>query len=237
MTLVSEGSYELSVQTDEAIGVEEGQRLLLSTAVRLCGGVAPHFGRYRFSRTEGAEGAAPGDAFALVQEIVCGGEPAEEMPPTRALTDQERSELEQVARDRTESYLGELARGDYEAPYAMLGDFITSTSPFDEWRTDQERFRADVGRLGGIDVWKVTVYADPPGAPRPGIYVATDLEVSYEKRLVCGYYMWLEGQDGILRIIRQDVRHIDGLVSARMSESQLARVKTDFRCRPDPDEG
>ena len=74
----------------------------------------------------------------------------------------------------------------------------------------------------------VTVYVDPPGAPEPGIYVATDLEASYENLLMCGYSMWLEGSDMTLRILRQEVGHLDAAVVSRMSESQLARVKSDF---------
>ncbi|MCY4598330.1 MAG: hypothetical protein OXF27_00195 [Acidobacteria bacterium] len=82
-------------------------------------------------------------------------------------------------------------------------------------------------------MWDVRVYVDPPGAPEPGIYVATDLEVSYENLVACGYFVWLEDADGTLRITRRDVGEIDRAVMSKMTAPQLAKVRSDFRCRPD----
>ena len=231
VTRQSEGSYQLTLEVDEAIGLGEGQQLLLPTAVQLCDGRPPQFGRYQFSQTEAVEVPGRDESFVLVQDIDCRTGPEEQKPPSRALGEQERLQIEQVAQGRAEACVKGLGGEDYGASYAMLSDFIASTSPFERWRVEQDEFRERAGPLRSVDVWKVTVYVDPPGVPEPGIYVATDLEASYENLLMCGYFMWLEGSDMTLRILRQEVGHLDAAVVSRMSQSQLAKVKSDFHCR------
>ncbi|MCY4598331.1 MAG: hypothetical protein OXF27_00200 [Acidobacteria bacterium] len=93
-----DGGYELTLEVPEAIGVGEGQRLLLPTAVRLCDGLAPRLGAYRFETRERVDGPGSADSFVLVQEIRCGGAgPAPDRPPGRELGDPERAEIERTA--------------------------------------------------------------------------------------------------------------------------------------------
>jgi len=117
----------------------------------------------------------------------------------------------------------------------MFPGYSPSAPVDDTWRQEQAEFREEAGALTNVDVWQVTVYVDPPGAPEPGIYVATDLEVTYENLIACGYFIWFEDADGSLRITRRDVGEISRDVVSKMSESQLAEVRSDFRCRPDPE--
>ena len=229
----SDGSYQLTLEVQEAIDVGEGQQLLLPTAIEICDGLVPQFGRYDFRTLESVEGPTSTDSFVLVQDIECGrAEPVEDKPPSRELGDLERLEIEKVAQGRTLAYLKAEADGDDGAALAMLSDDSPLASD-EDWRRQQADFRAEAGQLGEIDVWQVTVYVDPPHAPEPGIYVATDLEVSYENLTVCGYFIWLEDPDGTLRITRQDLGKITPDFVSRMSDSQLAKVRSDFRCRPD----
>ena len=230
----ADGSYQLTLKADEAIGVEEGQALLLSTAVRLCDGLPPRLGEYWFSKTEGVDGPGSDESFFLEQEIECGGTGrVEEKPRSRALGDRERAEIEQAARVHAAAYFVVLARGDFRAAHAVHADFLASISASEDWDREQAAFRAKAGALRKIDVWQGTVYVDPPGAEEPGIYVATDFEVSYENLVACGYLVWLEGPEGTLRIVRTDVGQLETEVVAGMSDSQLADVKRRFRCRPD----
>lgn len=230
----SDGSFQLTLTVEEVIGVGEGQQLLLPTAVQLCDGLAPRLGTYEFTTSEAVDGQASRDSFVLVQNIECGGTGrAQDQPPSRELGEEERLEIERVARARTVAYHKALADGDDRQALAMFPGFSLSASPNEAWGKEQAEFRATAGALGKVDVWRVTVYVDPPSAPEPGIYVATDLEVSYENLIVCGYFIWLEGPDRTLRITHRDVGQITADVASSISGSQLAKIRSDFRCRPD----
>ena len=238
VTRETDRTLQLTLEVDEAIDVGEGQRLLFPTAVRLCDGLAPSFGTYEFKTREAVGGEGAEESFVLVQDFECGGkERAEDKPPSRELGALERSEMERVARARTVAYHEALAAGDDRTAVGMLPGLSPSATPAEEWRREQAEFRARAGALGEVDVWKVTVYVDPPSAPERGIYVATDLEVQYENLIVCGYFIWLEEPDGVLRITRRDTGTIAANVVSKMSDSQLAKVKSKFRCRPEPEPG
>ena len=234
VTHKSDGRYTLILEVDEAIGVAEGQRLLLPTAVQLCDGLAPRLGAYEFTTREALDGQVSADSFVLAQEIECGDfERAEDKPPSRELGDPERAEIERVTAARAAEFHEALADGEDQEALAMFSGLSPSAIPDEDWHNEQAEFKAKAGPLGEVDVWKVTLYVDPPDAPEPGIYVATDLEVSYENLIVCGYFIWLEDPDGTLRITRREVGEIPADVASTMSESQLAKVRSDFRCRPD----
>ena len=186
--------------------------------------------------SEPVDGEGLEESFVLVQDFECGGnERREDRLPSRELDELERSEIERVARARTVAYHEALAAGDHRTALAMLPASSPSTAAAEEWRKGQAAFRATAGALAEVDVWKVTVYVDPPSAPEPGIYVATDLEVHYENLTVCGYFIWLEGPDGTLRVTRTDTGTLLADVVSEMSDSQLAKVKSNFRCRPEPE--
>ena len=232
VTRQSDGSFRLTLEVDEAIGVGTGQQMLLPMAVRLCDELPLRFGTYEFKARHAVDGQRSGDSFVLVQDIECGGaERAEDKPPGRKLGDGQRTEIERVARARAVAYHKALADGRDHAALAMFPGFSPSATPDEAWHREQAEFRAKAGGLREIDVWKVTVYVDPPRAPQPGIYVATDLEVSYENLTACGYFIWFEDPDGTLRITRRDVGEIRGDLASMITESQLAKLKSDFRCR------
>lgn len=182
----------------------------------------------------------------LVQEVACGGaENRQDKRASRQLGDGERSEIERVARARTLAYYKALAAGDDLEALAMFSGFSAPASPHegwrqesgDDWLQEQAEFRVKAGAFGEIDVWQVTVYVDPASAPAPGIYVATDLEVSYENLSICGCFIWVEDADGTLLITRREVGEITADVVSKMSDSQLVKVRSDFRCRPNADSG
>ena len=229
-----DGGFRLTLEVDEAIGVGTGQEMLLPKAVRLCDGLLPRFGTYEFKATQAVAGQRSGDSFVLVQDIECGGAArTEDQASGRELGDAERMEIERVARGRAVAYHNALAEGRDSDVFAMFPGLSASATPHEAWRREQAEFRAKAGGLRGIDVWKVTIYVDPPGGPEPGIYVATDLEVSYENLTVCGYFMWFEEPDGTLRITRREVGELRRDLAVTITESQLAKLRNDFRCRPE----
>ena len=94
-----DGSFRLTLEVDETIGVGTAQQMLLPMAVQLCDGLPPHFGTYEFKARQVLDGQRSGDSFVLLQDIECGGaERAEDKASGRELGDAERTEFERVGR-------------------------------------------------------------------------------------------------------------------------------------------
>ncbi len=174
---------------------------------------------------------APGEEIVLVQDVICGGKHEEVGGPSRSLDLQERADIERMTTRLTHSYLDWVDTEQFDKAYAMLSEFLQSSSPFKCRKAEQVQFRSKYGAFRAIDIWRVTVYVDPPGAPEPSIYVATDFEGSYESLLVCGYYVWLEGADNTFRIIRQEVGYLEKTALAQLSDSELKAARSKLLCR------
>ena len=230
----SQDTYRLTLTVDRAIGVGEAQQALRPTALELCGDLAPQFGKYRFSTRESLDKPVKDESFVLVQDITCGGGTEQVGQPTRPLSDEQRLAIEQEMRRRTKSYFNALAGENLGEAHAMLSDFMKSTATFDEWAEEQQQHQKTLGELGEIDVWQVTVYVDPPNAPAPGIYVATDFEANYKSSLVCGYVMWYGQSAESFRVMREETGRLPQSVVSKLGDAELDAMKRDFRCRPTP---
>ena len=230
----SEDSYRLTLTVDQAIGVGEGQRALRPKAMELCGDLTPQFGKYRFSSKESLDKPVPDESFVLVQDITCGGGAEQVSKPSRPLSDEQRLAVEQEMRRRTKSYFTALAGENLGEAHAMLSEYMKSTATFDEWVEEQQQHQKALGELSEIAVWRVTVYVDPPNAPEPGIYVATDFEANYKGSLVCGYIMWYGRSAESFRVMREETGRLPQSVVLKLSDAELDAMKRDFRCRPAP---
>ena len=147
VTHKSDGRYRLILEVDEAMGVAEGQRLLLPTAIRLCDGFAPRLGAYEFTKNEALDGQGSGDSFFLAQEIECGDfESAENKPPSRELGDQERAEIERVAAARAAAFHEALADGEDQEALAMFSGPSPSAIPDEDGATSRRSSRRKPGR-------------------------------------------------------------------------------------------
>lgn len=231
VTRRSETAFQLAVKVDAAIDPREGQKLLAPAAAEACGGRPPTFGSYRFSQMQTPGKPDQDESFVLIQDIECSAELEERRPASRALDDSDRAAIKRVAQDRTDAYLRSLDGEDYASSHAMLLDSAASAPPLAHWQVEQREFKAKAGSLRSVDVWRATMYVDPPNAAHPGIYVATDFEALYENLLMCGYLVWLEDRNRELRILRRDVGYLEHAEVSDMTESELAAIKSDFGCR------
>lgn len=232
----------------------EMQQLLLPTAGELCGDLTPRLDAFRYTSPfapaadagteengeEVGEGETtdepPDDRARLAQVVVCEPAPINDPPPSRSLTDPERTALEKEIRAKTLAYFAGLdAGGDASASYEMLSEHLRSET-FPAWRRAQEEDRAEMGNVTERRVWRVTVYVDPPQAPTSGIYVAADYEADYERALFeCGYLMWQERSDGRFRIIRREGGHLPKDFAADLTNAQVSAVREKMRCPEDED--
>ena len=229
----------------------EMQQLLLPTAAKLCGELTPRLDAFRQTGLLAPAGDAdagtgseeaenretPPEPARLVQVVLCEPAPASAPPPSRALTDAERSGLEDRIRARTLAYFAGLdAGGDPRGSYEMLSEYMRSNT-FADWQRAQDEGRAEMGDVTERRVWRVTVYVDPPQAPTPGIYVAADYLAAYQRMLFeCGYLMWQERSDRRFRIIRLEGGHLRKDHAADMTDAQVSAVRRLLRC-PGDEEG
>lgn len=229
-------TYRLTLTSDVVIPVAVAQQELAPYAVDLCGADVPEFGKYQFEQNDAIGGGASPqeDAFVLVQEISCkaGARPAT-AGSSRTLGDAEKVAIEQSVQDLTEEYFRNIDALNLQASYAKLSPDMKASRSYVDWTAEMESFRSLSGPIREMNVWRITVYVDPPGVPQPGIYVAADLENSYENvPFQCGYLVWLEGTPGDFRIIREETGHVDSASIGGLRESDLQQIKQQFGCRP-----
>lgn len=98
--------------------------------------------------------------------------------------------LEAFVTEISIGYLMAHSEGAFEKAYAALSDYIRVSS-LSDWSQRTKEANDAAGKLRSARVWRVTVYDNPPGAPRPGRYIAADFETEYERiPLQCGYLVW-----------------------------------------------
>ena len=239
-TTRDDGTYQFTLTSQEPLEVAEGQAAILAEARQLCSEGTPQLGRYRFSKNEPVDGGPPADAdqsdadsLVLVQDIFCSSPlPPRDREPTRPLTPDDKEVIESEVRALTTSYLHAPSTGEYRKPYSMLTDIMKSMSPFEIWQKEREKFVAESGSIQETDVWRMTIYVDPPSAPEPGIYVAADYEMSFENvPFKCGYIIWVEQPDGTYRITREDYGLLDDSTLAAIDEAEIPLFKSRMGCR------
>jgi hypothetical protein len=228
-------SYQLTLKSKKVLQVDEAQQQLLPTASKLCEGKYPKYGKHEFRQHEPLAGQAANlkESFTLIQEISCVSEQPSQaaVKPSRALSSQHQTEIENTIRDLTRIFLENKER-DAAKAFEMFTAEMKSMLDFKKWKKERRNFQKESGQLIDRDIWKITVYVDPPHAPQPGIYVAADYEASYKNMPVaCGFIIWLEQQDGKYRVTREESGHLSTETVSRLSEAQLQQAKSQIGCR------
>jgi hypothetical protein len=231
---VSKDYYQLTYTSDAIITLENAQKALYRPAVEVCSGREPGFGKYQFESKEPLSEEVPSkeESFVFVQEIKCNpGRENTSHKVTRTLSPKERLAIEQSVRKKTNAYLDNLEASNFDVSYSMLSQTMKEMSTFEEWKAQITKFREASGPMRERDIWRITLYVDPPSAPIPGIYIAADYEESYESvPFQCGYFMWLEGETGSYSIIREESGYLDKETALNISTVDLNRVRKSFGC-------
>jgi hypothetical protein len=233
--------FRLSFSSDSVTGVDFAQAHLLPTASRLCSGVAPVFGRYSFSQSEllGHDGVVGGESFTFEQEISCTAATVQgstDFPQT--LSRQEALEAESLIRALSTEYLENIGNERYEEAYAVIAESLREFSTAESWKDDKQSFRAEVGAPVSIAIVLLTVYVNPPNAPRLGIYIAADFNNQYEFAPVhCGHLMWFRGEDGQFRIVAEVTGHVTAETLATIPSEQMPIIRQRLRCIAPPSVG
>jgi hypothetical protein len=155
------------------------------------------------------------------------------MAATTPLGETDKAAIERSVRNLTEEYFRGIDDLEFASSYAKLAPVMQKMKLYDDWRSGMEDFRSMSGALQEANVWRITVYVDPPNAPGPGVYVAADFENEYEKvPFQCGYLIWFEGPAGVFQVIREETGHLDRETAAKLSKSDMRQVRATFGCPP-----
>jgi hypothetical protein len=230
------GRYELTLLASAPMTEVAAQALLRPRAAQLCNGIQPYFGKYRFESLVPVPGGdAPQDqkaSFEFIQEISCGGATLSRTPSREVgvpRTDLVRP-LDAFVKDISVRHLTSRSQGDFEQAYAALSEYLTDV-PLSDWSQRAREFNDKAGKLRSATIWRVTVYENPPGAPRPGTYIAADFESTYERiPLQCGYIVWFRLPGDRFVITREETGSIPPELFEPARADELSRIKQEFGC-------
>jgi hypothetical protein len=231
-----ENEFVLTLKSASYYDVESSQNRLLTEAIELCGNMTPNFGRYSFENVMRLPDDKETDgesSYQFSQTITCGVaiEPVVQQNSQQSFQKASNKQIEDRIRIVTHDYFRALSNGAFKEAWAHLSQSMQSYSSFSEWEKAKAEFYQITGAVDSRSVWRVTVYDNPPGAPRPGLYVAADYFHSYANApLHCGYLMWFSADEDQFRIVREETGHLTSDVAVEVTEEQLEQIKAQFGC-------
>jgi hypothetical protein len=234
VSAISESAYEIWLTSDHELSTAEAQAQLAATAARACGNRPVTLGHYSFesSKKLGTADKGAGASLLFIQKLVCAATPQEQ---TLSATPQpgaaDTALIESTARVTSDRYFADLASKRYSSAFALLTNEMQAERPLEEWKSAQESFRLKAGERISGGVSRVTVYVDPPSAPKPGLYVATDYEFSYRNiPFQCGYIIWYRHGADEFRLLREETGYIDSDTAAKLNKDEVQETRRQFGC-------
>ncbi len=221
--------FELTIRSSSPFDYDDVQGFTWPIMRILCGDDAvPDLGKFELSAP--IKVADPSKA-TTTYKAQFGCESVLDIPqgPSRILDEDGRRAVRDAVQARTLGYFAGIDSGDHRQSFAMQGQELGSS--FEEWKQKEIERRETLGGLLSRDVWRVTVYADPDSAPRPGIYIATDYEEYFTEGSSCGYLVWLERPDRTYQIIRHEHGDLPNATREELTPEQKAKFRRLMNCR------
>ena len=216
--------------------IDQAQTLIYPRAVESCNGKQPLFGKYAFDSSEPIAQGSGASSFAFQQEIQCTNETAvAELPKQLEITAAQEETIKSAAEQMTEQFLSALESDQFKKAYDMLDSGLKDLAEFQSWESKKSDYYGEsLGNLITRDIWRITLYNNPPNSPKAGLYIAADYENSYENSSIhCGYVMWYlpEPTSDEYSIMREEFGEIteDSLKSS--SKENLQDIRKQFGCR------
>jgi len=232
---VRENEYEFVLTNPTPLSEEVAQSVIGQVAAGVCKDLMPVLGKYRFESRQAIEpkaGSSEPDTFRFNQEVSCvpgTASPPEPRLPTLS-TPEESQRVQDDIRLKSEAWFRLIADKRVDEAFEQMS---AGSHGGDEagWKRDTLSFQATAGKPVKIAIVKMTVYDNPAGAPKPGLYVAADFNNVYENVPIhCGYLMWFRPVGGDFLISRTEI----GLITAEQFKSipsvQLPEIKQQLRC-------
>lgn len=233
---LSTDTFQLMLSNDVPLEISQAQSLLYSNAVQICKGNKPLFGKYSFDSSEPISKNAESSSFTFLQEISCAGEVQVTVAPKKLnISKNQEKTIKSTARKMTEQFLLAKESGEFKKAYATLGSGMKIITDFPTWKNKEENyFSKNLGKLVSRDIWRITLYDNPPNSPKPGLYIAADYENSYEKSPIhCGYIMWYLPPENLeeFSVMREEYGNITKETLKMIPKEDLQNVRKQIGCR------
>tara|TARA_B100000768_G_scaffold9235_1_gene9493 strand:+ start:961 stop:1770 length:810 start_codon:yes stop_codon:yes gene_type:complete len=233
---LSTDTFQLILKNDVPLEIDQAQSSIYSGAVQTCNGKKPLFGKYSFYSTEPISKDAETSSFTFLQEIRCTNEVAVTAAPKKLdLSNIQEKAIKSAAKKLTEEFLSAREAGEFKKAYDMLGSGMKEINEFSAWKSKEFDYVGEnLGKLVSRDIWRVTLYNNPPNSSIPGLYVAADYENSYEKSPIhCGYVMWHlpAANSGEFTVMREEYGNITSDILKKIPEENLQNVRKQIGCR------
>ena len=236
---VSSVEFIWVLKNKSSLELQAAQNFIYQGAKDLCEGLIPAFGKYEFksfNEVSSNEKSKDAEEFHFLQHIKC----VEDIPAPAVESILELSELqEQLIKDSakhlTLEYLSAKNLDEYKKAYSMLTVNMQELSSFDKWKTRESNYAQNVGGELKTDIWRMTIYNNPPNSPKPGLYIAADYESEFEKSSIhCGFIIWYASNDNLndFKVMREEYGNISNDIFAKLSVSELPNVRQQIGCRP-----
>ena len=222
-----QNSFEMTLRSKGASDIAIAQRRISSAATELCGNQKVELGRYKFDQSEAITGSSNKDTLTFVQNIRC-------VDP--ALAKSENTRAPQLANDQAveavRSQVRDLSQKYFAKRYSHLGANASANIGLTDPAKNQTPPQPTAeGTPQTINLYKITVYDNPEGAPSSGIYVAVD----YDNRIGnvahhCGYMMWHSPDAVEFTLGRVESGTLDEDVMAKMDASAISTTLKALRC-------
>ena len=234
---LSPNIFELILKNDVPLEIDQAQSSIYPNAVQLCKGKKPIFGKYSFNGSEPISQDTEASSFTFQQAIECTDDEVAVTPTPEKIDISEGQEetIKTAAKKMTELFLLAKESGEFKKAYDLLGSGMKGMTEFPDWKSkESEYFGLGLGALVSRDIWRITIYNNPPNSPKPGLYIAADYENSYDKSPIhCGYIMWFQPTPNSedLSIMREEYGNIPKDILHKIPKENLQNVRKKIGCR------
>jgi len=233
---LSTNTFQLILENDVPLEIREVQSSLYSSAVQICKGKKPLFGKYSFESSEPISKGDESSSFTFRQEINCTDEVAVAATSKKLeISKNQEDAIKATISTMTEQYLSDKETGELKKAYEILGSGMKSLIDFPAWkRKESDYFGDNLGKLLSRDIWRITLYNNPPNSPKSGLYIAADYENKYEKSPIhCGYVMWHlpTKKSKEYSVMREEYGNITEKMLEAIPKEDLQNVRKRIGCR------
>ena len=168
---ISTDTFQLILKNDVPLEIDQAQSSLYSGAVQICSGKKPSLGKYSFNSSEPISKGSEASSFTFVQEIKCTDKAALAATPKKLdLSNIKEEAIKSAAKKMAKEFLSAKESGKFKKAYDMLGSGMKSITEFPDWKSKESNyFGENLGELINRDIWRITLYNNPPNSAKPGL--------------------------------------------------------------------
>lgn len=234
-TQISPDEFELVLTNDFPLEISQAQNSIFQSALQVCQGKSPVFGKYSFESSEPIDSKNDAESYVFIQQITCTNE-ISSRPIRRPfeITAEREGELKEKASELTIEFLSAKHSGQFDVAYQMLAQQMQEMSPLSKWEKSQSGSYSQLDTVKEHDIWRLTLYNNPEDSQESGVYIAADYESTYaDASISCGYIIWYlkEPNATLYQVMREEYGIIGIDIIEGVSPEELQSVRAKFGCK------